>query len=364
MNSPTSTPAKELSIRDRIERSIASLLFGLPPGIKVMLSGGKPVVRDGLTLHPELQLMLALRTLAAGGDAGLAMRTPAQARRHMRREAVLYQGPALEIGEVRELRLESGATTLSARHYAPVAVPGGAPKPLCVFFHGGGFVIGDLDTHDAPCRFLCQHADVHVLSVDYRVAPEAKFPTAVLDALEGFRFAVKHAAELGADPSRIGVAGDSAGGNLSAVVAQLTRDAKERTPDFAVLIYPATDRKTPYPSKSLFANGFLLTQGDMDFFDDQYFGADEATRTDPRLSPLLHSQLAGLCPSVVITAGFDPLRDEGEAYARALEQAGNKVSLRREAELIHGFINMQGVSPACRAALMRIADDVRTASRA
>jgi acetyl esterase len=200
-----------------------------------------------------------------------------------------------------------------------------------------------------------------VLAFDYRLAPEATFPAAIEDGVAAFRLAVKHAAELGADPKRIGVGGDSAGGNLSAVVCQLTRG--ERTPDFAILIYPAVDRSQPYPSQKLFAEGFLLTAQDIAFFDEQYFGNDAAMRRDPRLSPLLATDLTGLRPSVVITAGFDPLRDEGAAYAAALEHAGNDVTLRCERDMVHGFINMTGTSTACFDALMRIAQDTRRLSR-
>lgn len=354
---PAARPEYPASVADRIESSVAHFMFRRAPSTKVRLSGGKPVQIDGNTLSPDLQLMLFMRKLAGGGNDGVVRKGPAEARKLNRRESILYQGPVIEVGEVRDVTFESGQR---ARHYAPVSAPGEAPKPLLVFFHGGGFVVGDLDTHDAPCRFLCKHADVHVLSVDYRLSPEAPFPTAVDDALEGYRFAVAHAAELGADPTRIGVCGDSAGGNLSAVVSQLTRG--ERAPDFAVLIYPAVDRSKPYRSQTLFSNGFLLTHDDIAFFDAQYFGNDPEARRDPRLSPLLTDDLSGLCPSVVITAGFDPLRDEGAAYADALTKAGNQVTLRCESELVHGFINMIGTSPACYAALMRIAEDTRRLS--
>lgn len=353
---PAARPEYSASLADRIESSVAHFMFERAPGTKVLLSGGKPVQLDGNTLHPDLQLLLYMRKIAAGD--GVAREAPPKARRRNRREAILYQGPPIEVGSVSDVTFASGQR---ARHYAPISTGGDDAKPLLVFFHGGGFVVGDLDTHDAPCRFLCKHADVHVLAIEYRLSPEAPFPAATEDAVASFRLAVQHAAELGADPKRIGVGGDSAGGNLSAVVAQATRG--ERAPDFAILIYPAVDRSQPYPSQSLFAKGFLLTADDISFFDQQYFGNDAATRRDPRLSPLLASDLSGLCPSVVITAGFDPLRDEGAAYAAALEKAGNRVSLRCERDLVHGFINMSGTSKACFDALLRIAEDTRRLSR-
>jgi acetyl esterase len=355
---PAARPAYPASLTDRMESAIAHFMFRRAATTKVRLAGGKPVQIDGNTLSPDLQLMLFMRKLATGGEEGVVRKGPVEARKLNRRESILYQGPAIEVGHVHEVTFQGGQR---ARHYAPVSAPGDRPKPLLVFFHGGGFVVGDLDTHDAPCRFLCKHADVHVLAFEYRLAPEAVFPTAVDDALAAFRLAVAHAAELGADPKRVGVGGDSAGGNLSAVISQQTRGA--RAPDFAILIYPAVDRSQPYPSQSLFARGFLLTQDDIAFFDAQYFGSDPATRRDPRLSPLLHPDLSGLCPSVVITAGFDPLRDEGAAYAAALDKAGNRVTLRCERDLVHGFFNMSGTSPACFDALMRIAEDTRQLSR-
>jgi acetyl esterase len=353
---PAAPPVHAASTADRVESAFARFMFRRTPATKVRLSGGKPVQLDGNTLHPDLQLALFMRKIVAGD--GVAKHGPVEARRRNRRESVLYQGAVIEVGGVSDVTFEGGQR---ARHYAPVTSPGAAPQPLLVFFHGGGFVLGDLDTHDGPCRFLCKHADVHVLAFDYRLAPEATFPAAVEDGVDAFRLAVKHAAELGADPSRIGVGGDSAGGNLSAVVCQLTRG--ERTPDFAILIYPAVDRSQPYPSQKLFAEGFLLTAQDIAFFDQQYFGNDTATRRDPKLSPLLATDLTGLPPSVVITAGFDPLRDEGAAYAAALENAGNELTLRCERDMVHGFINMTGTSTACSNALMRIAEDTRRLSR-
>jgi acetyl esterase len=353
---PAALPAHAATAFDRLESAIARFMFRRTAATKVRLSGGKPIQLDGNTLHPDLQLTLFMRKIA-GGD-GIAKHGAAEARRRNRRECVLYQGPAIEVGSVSDVIFDGG---VRARHYAPASTPGDAPRPLLVFFHGGGFVLGDLDTHDAPCRFLCKHADVHVLAFDYRLAPEARFPAAIEDGVVAFRLAVEHAAELGADPKRVGVGGDSAGGNLSAVVCQLTRG--ERAPDFAILIYPAVDRSQPYPSQKLFAEGFLLTMQDIAFFDEQYFGGDAATRRDPKLSPLLTRDLSGLCPSVVITAGFDPLRDEGAAYAAALANAGNQVTLRCEHDMVHGFINMTGTSTACFDALMRIAQDTHRLSR-
>jgi acetyl esterase len=216
---------------------------------------------------------------------------------------------------------------------------------------GGGWVIGDLDTHDTACRHLAREAEAGVLSIAYRLAPELRFPAAVDDALAAFHWAAANAGGLGFDPARVAVAGDSAGGNLAAVVAQLAgRDGGPR-PAAQFLAYPVTDLSTKHASYRLFAEGFLLTERDMDWFRAHYV-PDAATALDPRASPLLAPDLHGLPPAVVLTCGFDVLRDEGEAYARRLEQAGVRVALRRNAGLIHGFCNAVSVSPLSRIAMI------------
>jgi acetyl esterase len=254
-----------------------------------------------------------------------------------------------------------GATgPLRARLYSPND-PGG-PHPLLVFFHGGGFVTGDLDTHDDACRTLCHDAGVNVLAVDYRLAPEHPFPAAVEDAFSVFRWAAAHAAELDADPTRVGVAGDSAGGNLSTVVAQLASRDGGATPFLQVLIYPTTDMRRGQPSRSLFARGFFLESEDMDWYEDNYLGGAPEKRLDPRASPILGGDLGSVCPAIVVTAGFDPLRDEGNEYAAALSRAGVPTRLVSFDGLIHGFINMGAVSPVARNALGAVGRAVREAS--
>jgi acetyl esterase len=220
-------------------------------------------------------------------------------------------------------------------------------------------VFGDLDTHDEPCRLLCRHAQVQVLSIDYRLAPEHPFPAAVHDALAAFRWAVAHASELGADAERVAVGGDSAGGNLSAVTARLAASDGGPKPALQLLIYPAvdlTDAETD--SGRMFADGFFLTENDRRWSTRHYLSGPDADATDPRVSPARAEDLSGLPPAIVITAGFDPLRDEGEAYAEALRRAGTAAVLERAPELIHGFINMTTV-PAARDAVVRLAGMVR-----
>jgi acetyl esterase len=342
--------AETLTLRERLEHRVARALLHLPPALQVFLSGKPRVERGGLTLNHELQLLLALRERM--GAVGMTSLPPEEGRRRLRREALVHAGEPISVRAVRELVLDTATGPLPARHYAPVS--SGAPRPLLVFLHGGGFVLGDLDTHDPLCRLLCQQAGVHVLSVAYRLAPEHPFPAGLDDAMAAFAWASTHARELGADPTRIAVGGDSAGGNLSAVVSQLTVRDGLPAPVLQLLLYPAVDRTTRWASLDLFAEGLFLTRADIEWFHQQYTGAASG-QSDPRISPLRSTELSGLPPALVITAGFDPLRDEGEAYAHALQRAGTPTTLRRCDGFIHGFANMGGVSRACREVVVEIA---------
>lgn len=306
----------------------------IPSPAKRALFGGRSVVIDGDMLDPTLQLMLSA-SRAVGID-GLVVDDDAAASRAQTRQTSLgMPGPQIHV-EVHDLSLPGPAGQLWARHYRP---PHGGPAPLLVFYHGGGWVVGDLDTHDAVCRLTCRDAGVHVLSIDYRLAPEHPAPAAVEDAYAAFNWAYEHAAELGAAPGRVAVGGDSAGGNLAAVVCQLARDAGGPAPVLQWLVYPRTDFTAQTRSLSLFARGFLLTKRDIDWFEAQYLGRSDVDRTDPRVSPLLAESLAGLAPALIAVAGFDPLRDEGESYAAALRAAGVPVDFRCMGSLCHAFMN-------------------------
>ena len=336
----------------RMELQVARWLDALPPAWQLRLARERPVTIDGLTLDPGLQLLLALRRRRF---VRLETLSPAAARRLIRREAAAATGRPVTVRSVADLTVGGAAGPLPARHYTPDE-PGG-PHPLLLFLHGGGFVVCDLDTHDQACRLLCRQAGVQVLSVAYRLAPEHPFPAAVSDAWAALCWAAGNAAGLGADPARLAVGGDSAGGNLSAVVAQ--RAAREDGPALALqlLIYPAVDRTTSYRSLELFADGYFLTRAEIDWFDRNYSSPED--RGDPRLSPIRGADLSGLAPALVVTAGFDPLRDEGEAYAAAMAAAGTEVRLRRHPGMIHGFVNMIDLSRSARAALVEVADEVR-----
>jgi acetyl esterase len=232
--------------------------------------------------------------------------------------------------------------------------------PLVVYYHGGGWTCGDLDTHDPPCRALAGSSGARVLSVDYRLAPEHPFPAPLDDAVAAFRDAVARADQLGVDPARIAVAGDSAGGNLAAVVAKQTTAAGGPAPAFQLLIYPATDLVNVSQSRHTFGEGFVLTKDNMDWYEHQLLG-DDGDRSDPRVSPLLAEDLRDCPPALVITAGFDPLRDEGEAYARALQDAGVNTVLRRYPGYIHGFIHMFAIGRGTGEALAEIGGILRAA---
>ena len=247
---------------------------------------------------------------------------------------------------------------IAIRIYRPEA---DGPRPTVVFFHGGGFVVGDIDTHDDHARLLCRDVEAVVVSVDYRLAPEHPFPAGFEDCLTATHWAADNIAELGGDADRIAVAGDSAGGNLSAAVALVT--TKEGGPKLAaqLLIYPGVDFREDdelHPSRIENGEGLFLTAEDMRWFRNHYLH-DEAHVDDPRASVLLAPDLTGLPPAVVGTGEYDPLRDEGEAYAKALEDAGVKVVMRRYDGLIHGFFGMGSWSPASAAAAKDLCEELR-----
>jgi len=309
---------------------------------------------DGQVLHPELQLLL--RLLERSPRPSYETLSVDQAREEIAREARLARHRRLPVDRVERLRIPTAHGAMRARLYAQ-RPPAEAP-PLLVYLHGGGWVLCDLDTHDDLCRFLAREAGVVVLSVDYRRAPEDPFPAGVDDALSAFRFAVENADRLGADASAVAVGGDSAGGNLAAAVSQLARVGGGPMPAFQLLLYPVTDLSEKRRSYSLFRDGFFLTERQMDWYRDHYL-PDSAAALDSRASPLLAEDLSGLPPAYIATAGFDPLRDEGEEYAMRLREAGVPVALRRHPALVHGFANMATLGRACAPAMREAAGALR-----
>jgi acetyl esterase len=330
-------------------------LAALPHGVLRLLVG-RPVVRDGQLLDVESQLGLKLLALARQPE--LEQSTVPEARIRVATDAQTFKGPTLEVGSVSDVVVQGANGRFGARLYVPAGAS--EPGPLLVYFHGGGFVVCDLDTHDNVSRFLARQAGVRVLSVDYRLAPEHPFPAPVDDALAAFRFAVDHAAELGADPARIAVGGDSAGGNLAAGVARLASADGAPAPAFQLLFYPWLDLVAERPSYDLFGEGFYLTRSDLRWYRSRYL-AEESQAADPRCSPLAAEELAGVPPAYIAVAGFDPLRDDGEEYAARLRDAGVTVALRRHPGLIHGFANTAAIGHAAREAVLEAAGALRMA---
>ncbi len=258
------------------------------------------------------------------------------------RAALAPQPPA--IAEARLVVLDG---KVAVRAYRPVL---GEALPALVFFHGGGWTIGDLDTHDVVCRQLAAGARCAVFSVDYRLAPEHPIPAAVDDCFFATEYVRKNANSLKVDPKRIAVGGDSAGGNLAAVVALMARDEAGPPLCGQLLIYPATDQRCAFPSHERNAEGYLLTRDAIRFFRAGYL-PNPAERTDWRASPLLAASHAGLPPAFVLTAGYDPLVDEGRAYAERLAAAGVEVAYKEYSDMVHGFILFGGVLDTANAAL-------------
>jgi acetyl esterase len=308
-----------------------------------------------MPVDPQVQLLLD--QLAAMGGPELHEMEPVQARQVVAAMAQLGPPPE-DVAETRDHPIPVPGGSISARSYRPMGTEG--TLPVVVFYHGGGWVICDVDMYDAECRRLANLSGCLVFSVEYRLAPEHRFPTAVDDAYAALLWVAEHAPELGGDPSRLAVAGDSAGGNLSAVVSLLARDRQGPAIAFQALIYPAVDFGTDWPSLTENGEGYFLTRAGMEWFGAHYRG-EGTDANDPRLSPLRAPSLAGLPPALVLTAEFDPLRDQGEAYAAALEKAGVPVTLHRYDGMIHGFWTMAGVVSRGTDAMDEVAGSLRQA---
>ena len=311
-------------------------------------------------LDPQARAVIDL--VISSGRPAYHQLSPKDAR-HLFRETRPASTPTPpQIGMVRDLTADGPLGPIPLRVYRPAGVPASTPLAVLVFFHGGDWVIGDLETHDVLCRQLTAGSGVSVVSVDYRLAPEHKFPAAVDDAWAATRWVVAHAGELAVDASRLAVGGDSAGGNLAAVVALLARDKGAPAIAVQVLIYPVTDLVGETRSYRDFAEGYLLTREGMRWFIAHYLTA-EAEAADWRASPLRAQSLAGLPPVLIVTAGFDPLRDEGEAYAERLRDAGVRVDSVCYGGMIHGFVPMGRLLDTAGRAISLIAGSLSQALR-
>src|SRR3954454_13363797 len=327
-----------MSLRDRLLLPFARPLFVLPRPVQAVLAGAPPPQAAGL--EPDALLLARL----AGWSWVSAASAPVQklCAEFARRVTPLAIDPPPTV-RATDVTLAGPAGPLTARLYVPDEAPPGGP--LLVYYHGGGGVEGSAATHEPSCRLLAHLAGVRVLSVDYRPAPEHPFPAAADDALAAYRDARARVAELGADPARIAVGGDSAGGNLAAVTALALRGEAD-APAFQLLIYPGLDMSRKRPSRLRFGEGFVLTEENMTWYEDQYV-PDHGRRADPRVSPMLEPDLAGVAPAHVATALADPLRDEGEEYAARLLDAGVPVALYRHPQ-IHGFFNVTAMRSGLR----------------
>ena len=310
-------------------------------------------------LHPDARALLTL--IEERKLPPVHTLTPVDARAFYRERRFFTQPPPPDVDAVIDTRCDGPHGAIALRIYRPLgagATPTkGGELPALVYYHGGGWTIGDLDTHDVLCRELCNGSGAVVVAVDYRMGPEHRFPAAVDDALAATAWVRRQANELGVDASRIAVGGDSAGGNLAAVVAIAARDSGDLPIAYQLLIYPATDQRRGHPSHTTNGSGYLLTSESISYYHDHYI-ADAAHDLDWRASPLLHPDLSRLPPALVLTAGFDPLRDEGFEYANRLVAAGNRATYVCFERQINGFITMGKVIDEANAAVTLCAGEL------
>jgi acetyl esterase len=307
-------------------------------------------------LHPQARALLDF--IEQRGIPPTHTLKVAEARSFYRERRFATQPQSPEVGEVRDLQANGPNGTIPLRLYRPLDGKSSVDTPVLVYFHGGGFVIGDLETHDTLCRELSNLSSCAVVAVDYRLGPEHRFPAAVTDCAAATRWVAAHALELKLDASRLAVGGDSAGGNLAAVVSIDARERGDLSIAFQLLIYPATDIRAGSASHIENGQGYLLTRDTIAYFTGHYI-ADKAHYDDWRVSPLLHADLSNLPPALILTAGFDPLRDEGAEYARRLTAAGSRATYVHFSRQIHGFITMGKVIDEANTAVALCAAELR-----
>lgn len=338
-----------------LARALVRATLRLPAPALARL-GGERARAEPYGQRLDAQLAAALMLNDRFGLGQVRAITPAEMRVISARGMAPFGRAARPMDEIRELRIERGDSAVAARLYRPARAPAGAPA--IVYYHGGGGVIGSMDEYDPVATQLAEDTGYAVVSVDYRLSPEHLFPTGVEDAIAAYLWVREHAAALGVNGERVAVAGDSMGGNFAAVVCQQALRRNLPLPALQVLLYPALDCSMSSPSHTTLARGYLLTRALMRWFQSHYL-PDREARWDERASPLLAVSLAGLPPAVIVTAGFDPLRDEGALYAERLARAGVPVQHRCEPGLIHGYVAMSGAVRAAREALVRMHADIR-----
>ena len=336
-------PVKEIA--RELQGKAANLALRMPIAW-VNILAGPPVAVDGRTLDGRTQWLLQL--LARSGQTPIEKTSMAEARAGYDAFMLEMGGRPAPIGEIVDRTIEGPAGRLRVRTYRPAGTVARL-LPAILYFHGGGWVMGSLEGYDLVCRYFCARTGCAVVAVDYRLAPEHKFPAAIDDAVAAYRWLAAEAVGLGIDPARIVIAGDSAGGNVAAVAARLLRD-EARPPCLQWLIFPATDLAFDSPSYKSCGEGFMVTRTAMEWFRGHYLN-DPSEIDDPRASPLRASDLSGVAPALIFTNGIDPLRDEGHAYADRLAAAGVRTIHREFDSLIHGFIGLRGAIQAAARAM-------------
>jgi acetyl esterase len=311
-----------------------------------------------MPLDPGIATML--ERYEAEGPPALSDLSVADVRAFSSRDAARVSEPGAQVASVDDAVVPAAAGPVAVRVYRPLGSPPGPPAAL-VWMHGGGFVAGDLETADPTARDLCAGAGVVVVSVDYPLAPEHPFPAAPVACLEVTAWVVDNAEELGIDPERVAVGGESAGGNLAAAVSQLARERGGPPVAFQLLVCPVVDHLASFPSVKENGEGYLLTAEALAWFSGHYAGQADIDDRDPMMSPIYAADLSGLPPALIITAEYDPLRDEGEAYGMRLRQAGVAVQTTRYDGVIHGFFAMAKITPRAREALSEAVGALRMA---
>ncbi len=308
----------------------------------------------------DAQLKALLDQIARAGRPKVHAVDVATAREAARLMSKVVDSREIPIGKVETIGVGGAEGPNPARLYTPIA-SGASGVPVLVYFHGGGWVIGDLDTHDTLCRALAASAGCKVVSVDYRLAPEHPFPAAAEDAYAAVKWVAANASAIGVDANRIAVGGDSAGGNLAAVACLMAKEKNGPAIDFQLLLYPVTQIRARTESRLLHADIPILDSESMEWFENQYLGGNRASESDFRASPLAAPSFVGLPPAYVLTAGLDPLRDEGRLYAERLAAEGVATQHVYYEDMIHGFLSMSGVLDTAKLAIDEIGKALATA---
>lgn len=337
----------------RVQGGAARVIDYLPDSAKLRLARLLGYSYHYPDLDAHHQVLLAIRQLQ--GNGSLVTTNALKSRQHFRAQMDALAGKPTPLAHVSDFDINTDIGTLPVRLYIPEQEQ--QDNSLLMFYHGGGYVVGDLDTHDEACRLLSQHAQIKVLSVAYRLAPEHPAPAAVDDCVAALKWAKAHAKKLDINPERIVVGGDSAGGNLATVVCQVTKGTVD-APAAQLLIYPVVDQFRHYDSQKALSTGLFLSQEDTKNVTDAYVLSGKLTLEHPLITPM-NGDLNGLPPALIITSGYDLLRDEAEEYARRLTALGNTVEHTRVAHMGHGFINLTAISRTAKNATIQIAKDLR-----